>query len=129
MAHAWVENGVVREVARVGAVIAECYTPEIAARFSTVVPDTTRPGATLVGGVWTNPAPPPAPARTWGLAEVRAGLSLAERVRWDNNQSAAIVTVKIEFAAPRVRADASAVLALVVSSGDVSQASVNAILA
>jgi hypothetical protein len=40
MAHAWVENGVVREVARVGAVIAECYTPEIAARFSTVVPDT-----------------------------------------------------------------------------------------
>ena len=54
MLKAWIENGVVREA------YADPYAvhhPQFAVLFDTDVPDGTLPGATLVDGVWVNPAP------------------------------------------------------------------------
>lgn len=54
-ANAWIENGAVRDLT-----YEDPYTvfhPEVAAFYNTEVPDGTKPGATLVDGVWTNPTP------------------------------------------------------------------------
>lgn len=40
---------------------AESYHPDVAAFYTTDVPDDAVNGATLVEGVWTNPPPPPEP--------------------------------------------------------------------
>lgn len=56
MALAWVVNGAVQDVAP-GDPTA-LYVAEIAAFYSTTVPDGTVAGATKVNGKWTNPAPP-----------------------------------------------------------------------
>ena len=55
MPHAWIENGAVRDVCH--GLPAECYHPDIAKFYGTQVPDGIENGATLVDGVWTNPAP------------------------------------------------------------------------
>lgn len=55
MKKAWIENNVARDICPGDP--AECYHPDIAGHYNTNVPDGTLPGATLVGGVWTNPAP------------------------------------------------------------------------
>jgi hypothetical protein len=54
----WLENGAVRDY--VDGDPAKLFTADIAALFSVELPDGTERGATLIGGVWTNP-PPPAP--------------------------------------------------------------------
>jgi hypothetical protein len=60
MKKAWIENSAVRDVAQSDP--ATIYTPSVAVMYDTDVPDGTLNGATLVGGVWTNPpVAPPAP--------------------------------------------------------------------
>jgi hypothetical protein len=60
---AWIENNTVRDVCHSDPTT--CYHPDIAAYYDTDVPNGTVGGATLIGGVWTNPVvpePDPAPA-------------------------------------------------------------------
>ena len=126
MKKAWIENGQVRDVAHDDPTL--IYTPEVAAFYDTDVEDNIKPGATLVNGVWTNPVPAPI-LRTWSSADVRNGLTLAERAKWDNDTSNTIKTAKLEFAYPRIEADATEVLQFLVDANDISRASMQKILA
>lgn len=64
MKKAWIENNTVRDVANGNP--AELFHPDIAINYDTDVPDDIVQGATLVDGVWVNPAPvePVTPAPT-----------------------------------------------------------------
>lgn len=55
MKHAWIENNTVRDIANGNP--AELFHPDIAVHYDTQVPDDIIAGATLVDGVWVNPAP------------------------------------------------------------------------
>lgn len=70
MAKARVVNGIVQDVAPGDP--DSLYTAEIAALYTTTVPDGTAAGATKVGNKWTNPAPSEPPAPT--LESVKARL-------------------------------------------------------
>ncbi len=126
MKKAWIENGKVRDVAHDNPFL--IFTPEVAAFYATDVPDGTKPGAVIANGVWTNP-PEIIPVRQWTASEVRAGLSLTERVKWDADKTDTIKTAKLEFAYPRNQADTTEVLQFLVDAGDISAASMAKILA
>lgn len=76
---------------------AASYHADVAAFYSTDVPDGTVNGATLVAGVWTNPPPPPAPVPPTA-AEIAA-------------QEAASIVVMNAAAAVVVRATRTSLLA------------------
>ena len=69
------------------------------------------------------------PPRRISLDEIRNALTLAEKIKWDNNKTDEITTVKIEFAMPLLVPDAEQWLQLLVDSGSISQESVDKILA
>jgi len=56
MKKAWIQNGVVRDICPADPLFS--YHPDIAAFYTTDVPDDAVIGATLVAGVWTNPPAP-----------------------------------------------------------------------
>lgn len=74
----------------------------------------------------TEPAPQVA---TVDVFRVRENLTLAEKVKWDNSTTPSIVTAKVEFQSPKEVVEATEVLNFLVSEGDISQASVDKILA
>lgn len=129
---AWVENNVAREVIDFNP--QGRFHPDIAKLFE-AVPDIVNQGATRnQSGVWTayvKPvAPtPPTPPRTISQDDVRKKLTLAERVKWDNGSVPEVITAKIEFSQPRLVADATEILNLLVGAGVISQASADSILA
>jgi len=128
MKKAWIENNVVRDVCEGNP--AELYHPDIAVYYSTDVPDDIINGAKLENGVWVNiPILVRLEVKYIGADDVRNGLTLAERTKWDNNTTDTIKTAKIEFATPRLEADATEVLQFLVDSGDISQASMDKVLA
>lgn len=60
MTFAWIENNTVRDVCE--GVPQDLFAPEVAALYSTEVPEGTKPGYGLKNGNWVAPpAPPPAP--------------------------------------------------------------------
>ena len=69
------------------------------------------------------------PPRRISLDEIRNALTLAEKIKWDNNKTDEITTVKVEFAQPLLVADAEPWLQLLVDSGSISQASIDKVLA
>jgi len=133
MKYAWIDNGVVRDVCPGHP--DQHYTAEIAALYNTQVPDGTKNGAVLMGGVWVdlvpvNPfiEPPPLP-RFWTMDHVRAGMSLMERVKWDNDDSNAIKTAKIELQqTPNLEA-VRPVLQMLVDTGAIAQETMDKVLA
>ena len=128
MKKAWIENNVVRDVCEGDP--AELYHSEVAVNYSTDVPDDITNGAKLENGVWVNlPVVEVEHARTFTVFEVRNGLTLAERSKWDNDITNAIKTAKIEFSVPKFEAAATEILQFLVDSGDISQASMDKILA
>ena len=127
MKKAWIENNKVRDIAQGNP--AEIYHPDIAIHYSTDVPDDVENGASLVNGSWVNIAPLPAGERQWRTDEIRPYLTLSERVKWDNNSSDSIKTVKFELLNGLNQAKTTEVLQLLVDSGDISQASMTKILA
>ena len=128
MKKAWIENNKVRDIAQGNP--AEIYHPEIAAHYNTDVPDDIENGASLIDGVWVNMNfMPTAGVREWGLDEIRPYLALSERVKWDNNSTDAIKTAKIELANGLNEAKTTEVLQLLVDAGDITQASMDKILA
>lgn len=132
MKFAWIENNQVRDICPGNP--QELYTAEIAALYTTGIGDDVQRDAKLVNGVWMNPPeveplPPMLDPRTWSAAQVRSKLTLAERVKWDNDKSDAIKTAKIEFAGHPEEAHTREVLQLLVDSGDISTSTMQAILA
>ena len=127
MKKAWIENNKVRDIAQGNP--AEIYHPDIAAHYSTDIPDDIENGASLVNGTWVNATVPTYNVRLVTNDSVRTGLTLSERVKWDNDSTDTIKTAKIEFALPKMGAKATEILQLLVDSGDISQASMNKILA
>lgn len=70
---------------------------------------------------------PVVPARAWTSEEVRSSLSLAEKVKWDNDTAPEIVTVKNEL--PQTADGVAELIDLLVEAGVISQASADKILA
>jgi hypothetical protein len=68
------------------------------------------------------------PPRRISLDEIRNALTLAEKIKWDNNKTDEITTVKIEFSIPLLVADAEPWLQLLVDSGSISQESIDKVL-
>ena len=69
----------------------------------------------------------PLPRRI-SLDEIRNSLTLAEKIKWDNNKTDEITTVKVEFAQPLLVADATPWLQLLVDSGSIAQTSIDKVL-
>lgn len=134
MKNAWVENDRVRDIAPGDPFL--YYTPDVAAFYCTLVPDHVAMGAEWDGEQWVNRiAIPPfhllkentrAPRRI-GQAELREAMSLAERVRWDNDLSPTIKTVKIELSISRLISETKPLLQLLVDAGDISAQTVAAL--
>lgn len=128
---AWIENDKIRDVCP--GLPAECYTEEVAKHYTQEVPDNAENGDGWVDGQLVKPEPLAAlpqieMPRTWSVQNVRDGLTLGERVKWDNNSSDFIKTAKIEFAQEAQMDQAFEVLSMLVKSGDISQSSMEKIL-
>lgn len=130
MKFAWIENDAIRDVAHDDPKL--IYHPDVAVFYNTEVPDDAVNGDGWVNGQLVKPAPPtptpPAP-RTWTVADIRAGMTLAERVKWDNDAAPEVVTAKQEMASPQLLAHTTEVLDMLVAANVLSQASAAKILA
>lgn len=128
--HAWIENGRIRDISP-GDPLA-WYHPEVAAFYDTLVPDDAEKDDFWDGTTATKPPAPevviPEPApREWTQASFRAGMTLSEKTKWDNNSAPEIVTVKQEL--PKDQAGATELANFLVEAGVISQASADNILA
>lgn len=130
MKWAWIENDKVRDVCHGDPT--ECYHPDVANFYDTQVPDDAANGDGWVGGEIVKPEPPPPappPPRTWTANDFRNGMTLAEKVKWDNDSAPEIVTVKSELAMPQEIEATTELLRLLVDAGVISQASMDKVLA
>lgn len=130
MKFAWIEDGKIRDVAHSNP--NDIYHPDVAKFYDTQVPDDAANGDGWVNGQLVKPEPPPPapPApRTWTQENVRSGLTLAEKVKWDNDTAPEIKTVKAEMTSPKELAAVTELLQFLVDSGVISQASMDKILA
>jgi hypothetical protein len=129
MKYAWVENGRIRDISQGNP--SETYHPDIAAFYTVEVPDNAENGDGFVNGQIIKPeppAPPPIPERTWSEVDVRNGLTLIEKVRWDSTVIPEIVTAKKEMSQPLTVTNTTEVLNFLVSTNNISQASADKIL-
>lgn len=86
MKYAWVENNIIRDVCHGNP--AECYTPDIAAHYSTEVPDEAQNGWIKEGSTWVappvpEPGPTPEPVVTYpkvSPVEFKMLFTSAERI-------------------------------------------------
>lgn len=130
MKYAWIENDRIRDIAHGNP--AELYHPDVAKFYDTQVPDDAVNGDGWVKGqlVKPEPAPPALPApRTWTANDLRAGFTLTEKVKWDNESTPEIVTVKSELVSPKELAETTELLQLLVDADVISQASMDKVLA
>jgi hypothetical protein len=129
MKYAWIENGKVRDVAHSDP--SKIYHPDVAVFYDTLVPDDAANGDGWVDGQLVKPEPPlpaPPPARTWSADNVRNGLTLAEKVKWDNNSAPEIVTVKAELTGSKEVVEVTELLQFLVDTNVISQASMDKVL-
>jgi hypothetical protein len=131
MKNAWIQDEKIRDICQDGNP-EDHYTPNVAVYYDTLVPDEAKNGDGYVNGQWI-PAPPlpppPPPPQTWNDASVRAGLTLSDKTRWDNNDTQEIVTAKIEFQTPQERPYTTELLEYLVLSNSISQISMDTVLA
>jgi hypothetical protein len=126
MKYAWIENEKVRDIAHSNP--AEIYHPDVAVFYDTQVPDDAVNGDGWVNGALVKPEPAPEriPApRQWTADSFRAGMTLVEKTKWDNNGAPEIITVKAEL--PKELAGATELLDFLVASNVISQATANKI--
>jgi hypothetical protein len=127
MKYAWIENDKIRDVAHSNPT--EIYHPDVAALYTTQVPDNAVNGDGWVNGALVKPIviePTPA-ARQWTSEDFRTGMTLAEKTKWDNNSAPEIITVKAEL--PKELAGATELLDFLVSASVMSAATKTKILA
>jgi len=124
---AWIENGKVRDVAHDEP--SKIYHPDVAAYYTTEVPDDAVNGDGWVDGALVKPEPVVVtpPTRKWTAEDFRAGMTLAEKTKWDNNSAPEIVTVKAEL--PKELEGATELLEFLIDANVISQASADKILA
>jgi hypothetical protein len=130
MKYAWIENGKVRDVAHSNP--EEIYHPDVAKFYDTQVPDDAANGDGWVNGQLVKPEPAPAPTpapRQWTAGDFRAGMTLSEKVKWDNDSASEIVTVKAELSTPQELAATTELLQLLVDATVIAQASMDKVLA
>ena len=133
MKYAWIEDNRIRDIALGNPF--ELYHADVAPFYDTEVPDDAANGDGWVNGQLVKPEPPPVlppapPApRTWTGDNFRAGMTLAEKVKWDSNSAPEIVTVKSEIAFPKELAATTELLQLLVDAAVISQASMDKVLA
>lgn len=128
MKYAWVKNGVICDIA--WATPDEIYHPDVAKFYDTQVPDDAKTGDNWINGVLTTPERvtfyEPL-ARRWTADNFRAGMTLAEKTKWDNDTAPEIKTVKAEL--PKELAGATELLDFLVAANVISQTSADKILA
>jgi hypothetical protein len=130
MKYAWIENERIRDIAPGNP--AEFYHPDVAVFYDTQVPDDAANGDGWVNDQLVKPAPiPPAPPapRTWTADNIRAGLTLSERVKWDNDSAPEVVTAKQEMISAQQLEHTTEVLQMLVDAAVISQASMDKVLA
>ena len=118
MKYAWIENDKIRDVAPDEP--SKIYHPDVAALYTTLVPDDAMHGDGWVNGALVKPVvvePTPA-ARQWTAEDFRTGMTLAEKTKWDNDSAPEIKTVKAEL--PKELAGATELLDFLVSSSVIS---------
>ena len=128
MKYAWIENQRIRDIAQGNP--SEIYHPDVAKFYDTQVPDNAANGDGWVNGALVKPVPPPPapPApRQWTADTFRAGMTLAEKTKWDNNNAPEIKTVKAEL--PKELAGATELLDFLVTAAVISAATKAKILA
>ena len=126
MKYAWIENDKIRDVAHDDP--SKIYHPDVAALYTTQVPDDAVNGDGWVSGALVKAIvvePTPA-ARQWTTDNFRTGMTLAEKTKWDNNSAPEIITVKAEL--PKELAGATELLDFLVSSSVISAATKTKIL-
>ena len=129
MKKAWIENSVIRDVAHADPF--SIYHPDVAVFYDTDVPDDAENGDGWVDGALVKKVVPPAPVyvqppREWTVADFRAGMTLSEKTKWDNDSTPEIVTVKKEL--PKPREAVVELVAFLVGTNVISQASADKIL-
>lgn len=134
MKNAWIENDQVRDVSPGDPF--RYYAPDVAQFYNTLIPDDIQQGATWNGERWVNQIIAPSTSQLFiaailprriGQAELREAMTLSERVRWDNDLSPTIKTVKIELSVARFVDQVKPILQLLVDSGDISAQTVAAL--
>lgn len=126
MKYAWIENAKIRDIAHSNP--EEIYHPDIAKLYDTQVPDDAANGDGWVNGALVKKTPStiaPAP-REWTANNFRAGMTLAEKTKWDNETVPEVKTVKAEL--PKDLAGATELLEFLVSANVISQASMDKVL-
>ena len=127
MKYAWIENDKIRDVAHDDP--SKIYHPDVAALYTTQVPDDAVNGDGWVSGALVKPEPPAPPtpaARQWTADSFRTGMTLAEKTKWDNDSAPEIKTVKAEL--PQELAGATELLDFLVASNVIAEASKTKIL-
>lgn len=130
MKKAWIENNSIRDIAHADPF--SIYHPDVAVFYDTDVSDDAENGDGWVNGALVKKVIPPAPVfvptpRQWSVSDFRAGMTLAEKTKWDNDSAPEIKTVKAEL--PKELAGATELLDFLVGAGVISQASADKILA
>jgi hypothetical protein len=129
MKWAWVEENKIRDVAHSDP--NQIYHPDVAKFYNTQVPDDAVNGDGWVDGQLVKPKPPPPPAPlppTWTIDDVRVGLNLAEKVKWDNDTTPEIKTAKLEIASGVPEIKIKEVLDFLVASNMIFQASADKVI-
>ena len=119
MKYAWIENDKIRDIAHSNP--EEIYHPDVAKFYDTQVPDDAVNGDGWVNGALVKPEPPPPPApapRQWTANDFRAGMTLAEKTKWDSDSAPEIKTVKAEL--PKELAGATELLDFLVGTSVIS---------
>lgn len=127
MKYAWIENDIIRDIAHSNP--AEIYHPDVAVFYNTQVPDNAVNGDGWINDKLIKPKPQPEPMPTpkqWTVETFRAGMTLAEKTKWDSDAAPEIKTVKAEL--PKERAQASELLDFLVSVNAISQKTAEKIL-
>lgn len=130
MKHAWIQGDQIRDVCPGDP--AECYHPDVAKFYDTLVPDDAVNGDGWVNGQLVKPEPPPPapPApRTWSANDIRTAMKLSERVKWDSDATPEVVTAKLELQQPREVDDVTEVLDLLLEASVISEATKAKVLA
>ena len=129
MKWAWIEGDKIRDVAH--SEPNDIYHPDVAKFYDTQVPDDAVNGDGWVNGQLVKPEPPPPappPPPTWTAEDVRTGLSLAEKVKWDNETSPEVKTAKLEITGAVPEVKIKEVLDFLVASNVISQASADKVI-
>jgi len=127
MKKAWIENNQIRDIAHSNP--SAIYHADVAKFYDTDVPDNAVNGDGWVSGALVKPVPaPPAPPapRSWTVTDFRAGMTLAEKAKWDSDSAPEIVTVKLEL--PKELAGATELLNFLVGATIIGAATKTKIL-